>query len=352
MVGVFPPPDHGQSLSNQALREHLVCGGAAPLVVDLSPDSASRSWHVRLGRSLRVVRGLVRYVALLVSSRGGSVVISMSGGFGLAYELVFVALARGFRRTLFLHHHNYTYLDSPSSLMRAMTRTAGPRATHIVLCERMGAALKRTYASVRETVALSNVVFLEGEGDETDPRERLAALGYLSNITAEKGIFEFLDTLDELDRRGVPVRASIAGPIEDAGLRSQVLARVERLAGTRYVGARYGPEKNAFYRSLDLLLFPSRNEAEGRVIHEAMRTGAPVIAPGRGCIPDVIGEDGGLVVDPRADFARVAADRIEAWVRDPAEFEAVSRAAALRCARSRRETRRRLDALGLRIMNG
>lgn len=354
MVGVFPPPAHGQSLSNDELRGRLASSGDPPSIVDLSPDSASRSWRVRFGRLIVVLKGLLRFVSLIVTTRGGSVVISMSASFGLAYELIFTGLARCFRWSIFLHHHNYTYVDDPYLLMRLMTVFAGPRATHIVLCERMEEAMKRSYAGVRRTVALSNVVFLDAgeEGSETKLRRRLEVLGYLSNITAEKGIFEFLETMEELERRGVRVSSRIAGPIEDSVLRSEVLSRIDRLASAEYVGARHGAGKAAFYCSIDLFLFPSRSEAEGRVNHEAMRAGVPVIAPARGCIPDVIGEDGGFVVNTGEDFVKAASERIESWVRNPALFEAASRSAFLRYHKTKRETLRRLDALCLQIENG
>lgn len=355
MVGVFPPPIHGQSLSNEALRKHLAAAGDQPSVINLSPDTASRSYRARLGRSLVVLRGLARFVFLLVTAkRGGSVVISMSGGYGIAYDLVFAGLSRLSGRRLFLHHHNYTYVDKPRLLMKWITLVSGSKATHIVLCERMGVSLKSRYPRIVKTTWLSNVVFLDDSGvpRAVKPRGRLEVIGYISNITVEKGIYEFLDTLEELGRRGVRVSARIAGPIEDDALKSELLSRLERLGSIQYVGAVYGSVKEEFYRGIDLFLFPSRNEAEGRVIHEAMYAGVPVIAADRGCVRDVIGSRAGWVVEGGESFVERAVERIETWVLFPAQFETISRAAIRRFHEVRRESQVQLNAICRLILTG
>jgi glycosyltransferase involved in cell wall biosynthesis len=52
-----------------------------------------------------------------------------------------------------------------------------------------------------------------------------------------------------------------------------------------------------WYRSADILLFPSENEAFGRVVVEAMACGIPVVATRSGGVPEIItdGQDGLLV---------------------------------------------------------
>jgi len=52
---------------------------------------------------------------------------------------------------------------------------------------------------------------------------------------------------------------------------------------------------------VDVLLFPTdyANEAEPLVIHEAIRSGAHVIACERGAIPDILSNGAGLVVPRR-----------------------------------------------------
>ena len=61
-----------------------------------------------------------------------------------------------------------------------------------------------------------------------------------------------------------------------------------------------------------------------------MRSGLPVIAYGRGAIPEIVGADSGKVVDPEGPFVPAALAQIKVWLFDPVAFEAASRAAARR----------------------
>jgi len=55
-------------------------------------------------------------------------------------------------------------------------------------------------------------------------------------------------------------------------------------------------------------------------IHEAMSRGIPVIAYGRGCIPEIIGADCGLVIDPADPFVPAALAKLESWLAEPARL--------------------------------
>lgn len=60
MAGPFPPPVHGMSMVNAAVRDALRQVGVTPTVIDLAAPSLDRSMAARLGRLPRVLRGLGR----------------------------------------------------------------------------------------------------------------------------------------------------------------------------------------------------------------------------------------------------------------------------------------------------
>ncbi|MFZ5652791.1 MAG: glycosyltransferase, partial [Pseudomonadota bacterium] len=134
---------------------------------------------------------------------------------------------------------------------------------------------------------------------------------------------------------------------QDAATERAVRARLESLPQVEYVGPQYGAAKDAFYAGIDALVFPTRyeNETEGIVNHEAMSRGIPVIAYGRGCIPEIVGADCGLVIDPAEPFVPAALAKLESWLADSAAFEAASRAAAARFVRTYEENQARWRAL-------
>lgn len=345
MVGAFPPPVHGMAAVNAGVRDAVRQAGVTATVINLAAPSLDRSIMARLGRLPRVLRGLGR-LARQSALGGETLYMSVSGGLGQIYELAFLLLARLRGMRVFLHHHSFAYLDRPGMLTRALVRAAGEDAVHIVLSAGMAERLQRTYRAGR-VMPVSNAVFFIVGDTLTAAQKRLATIGFLSNISADKGVFEFLDLVAAAGNAGLPLRARLAGPFQDADTEQAVRERLRSLPQVEYVGPQYGAAKDAFYAGIDALVFPTRyvNEAEPVTIHEAMSRGIPVIAYGRGCIPEIIGAECGLVIDPAEPFVPAALAKLESWLADPEAFEAASRAAAARFARTYDENEARWRAL-------
>lgn len=340
MVGAFPPPVHGMATVNAAVRDAFQLTRTEPKIIDLAAPSLERSLKARLGKLPKVLRGLSR-IGTASKLRGGTLYISVSGGFGQLYDIAFVVLARLRGMKLYLHHHSFAYLDMRSRLTGILIRTAGASAVHVSLCSGMADRLKTLYG-VEQTVRLSNTVFLlSGQPVGSQTRHSLQTMGFISNISAEKGVFEFLDLAAAIQCKGLPLRAKLAGPFQDSQTEIKVRARLANLPSVEYVGAKYGVDKDDFFAGIDALIFPTHNEAEPLTLHEAMSRGIPVIAYGRGCIPEIVGPNCGLAVEPGEPFVPPALTQIEAWLADPPAFEAASKVAAERFAKTYAESEAR-----------
>lgn len=352
MVGAFPPPVHGMAAVNAALRTVFVSEGASLSVVDVSAKTLTRSLAGRLTRLPKIARAVL---ILLVGSHesGDSLYMSVSGGLGQLYEIVFVLCARLHGLRLYLHHHSYAYLNRPSCLSLLLFRLAGRSAVHITLSRHMAERLRRMYR-VERVVPISNSAFLSCPQFDQHPKHRgLRTLGLMSNLSADKGVFEFLDLMREIQAIGLPVRAVLAGPFHDERTEEEVRARLSTMDMVDYVGPRYGEDKELFFSDIDVFVFPSqyRNEAEPIVIHEAMSRGIPVLAYGRGCISEIVGPGSGLVIDPAEPFAPMALAKIQGWIDSPESYQRASRTARARFSSSVAESTRLLrwlveDVLG------
>jgi glycosyltransferase involved in cell wall biosynthesis len=272
--------------------------------------------------------------------------MSISGGMAQIYELAFMIAARMRGMRLFLHHHSFAYLDKPTLLARMLIRVARENAVHVTQSPVMAERLRYCYGAVR-VVPISNAVFFPHGQIDSITRDRPKVVGFLSNIAPEKGVFEFLELMASADRAGLLVCGKLAGPFQDAATERAVRAQLATLPRVQYVGPQYGAAKDAFYAGIDILVFPTRyeNETEGIVNHEAMCRGIPVIAFGRGCIPEIVGPDCGLVIDPAAPFVPAALAQLERWVADPAAFQAASKAASARFANTLAENQVRWRVL-------
>ena len=338
-VGAFPPPVHGMAMVNAAVRDQLCGTGIDLQVIDLSAPNLERSLYARLRRLPKVLLGLW-YLMLIPQVNGCKLYMSVSGGFGQIYELLFVSLARMRGMQVVLHHHSFAYLNARKLIAQALIISAGPSAVHIALSLRMAERLQTVYKTT-QVISISNAAFLlSNETLQIKPRLQPRTLGFISNITVEKGIPEFLNLMVAIQAKNLPLKAKIAGPFQDSQTESNVRTYLEILYNVEYVGPKYGADKDEFFAGIDILLFPTRykNEAEPLIIHEAMSRGIPVVAYGRGCIPEIIEANCGLVVPPADDFVSAALAQICTWIDSPQTFQDTSIAAAERfealCAES------------------
>jgi glycosyltransferase involved in cell wall biosynthesis len=221
-----------------------------------------------------------------------SLYLALSGGLGQFYDWLYLLVCKIFRHRIFIHHHSFAYVNAPSFLNQLFFSIVR-HETHIVLSRGMGSALAGTYKIDASKIrVMSNAAFFSPKPHVA--RNSLAEsapirLGFISNITFEKGFVEFFAVLAELRKLGVEYRALIAGPISPAAQETfaELLAAS---VDTNHLGPIYGEAKDRFYQQLDVLLFPTKyaNEAEPLVIHEALRNSVHVIACDRGAISELL----------------------------------------------------------------
>ena len=315
------------SLINEYIRIRLVNEGINYSLVDISPNSLDRKLSEKTKRLARVCIELIHFLAIIIQGKINKIYIGISGGWGQCYDILFLLIARVASCQIYIHHHNYTYLDQPGFITRLLVLSAGKSAIHIVACEKMERDLQLCYPSVEKTVVISGIAALDFVSCEYRQKTVLHTLGFLSNITREKGIFEFIQVAIRLYRMGNNIRAIIAGPFENESVRKTVLSEISPYPFILCVGPKYGKEKSDFFDLIDVLVFPTKNESEGLVIHEAMGRGIPVITVARGCIEQVVTNNAGKVVPLSCDYVEEAVQVIQEWWTSPSKYILASKAA-------------------------
>jgi glycosyltransferase involved in cell wall biosynthesis len=355
VVGPFPPPVYGGAVITAAVADRLTSRAKVRRCdIAAGPMTGGLAYHMR-----RMRRVLAAAAAIAENiGRRGTVYLAAAGGAGLIYNLVLIAVARLLRQRLFVHHHSFAYLDRPTLVMSLMTRVAGADAVHVALCRRMEALLKMRYPQVRRTMLVSNAAFyppaiLAADGVPPHSERRALRLGHMGNLTDEKGLDVVFDLYREAAAAGFAAQLILAGPPADAqAVRSIAAAREALGAGLDYRGPVYGADKDRFFADIDLFIFPTRyaNEAEPTVLFEAMARGVPVIAFGRGCIAEQIGDGsaeicGGAVIPVDSSFVRGAIDLLRVWTASSSAFALMRENAAARSAMLYAEGDRQLDGL-------
>lgn len=165
------------------------------------------------------------------------------------------------------------------------------------------------YYDIQKYVSKSNVYICPNglplneltNNDCNSTSNDVVRLLFLSNMMVEKGVLELLKVCVMLKDSKINFECHFVGAwsdiskeyfyqyIDDNKISEQVKAH----------GKKIGTEKDVFFKSADIFIFPSyyNNEAFPLVIIEAMQASLPVISTFEGGIPDVVkdGESGILV---------------------------------------------------------
>jgi glycosyltransferase involved in cell wall biosynthesis len=305
----------------------LSAAGHSVSCFNVAPPTGSRGLRHHFQRTM-LFTGCV--MAVLFRPSSAAMYLSLSGGLGLIYDLVLTIAARIRGRVVVFHHHSFAYLSQPNLLMKSIVGAAGIRQVHVLLSSGMKSKFKRLYPQAHHCVVVSNIAFFDfQEAEPRDARLQFATIGYLSNVSFEKGIDRFLDFMAEVRGQGSDIKALIAGPLGNEALRAYVEGRVAEIKSIKYVGPVYDHQKTEFLSSIDLCVFPSRyrNEAQPLVILEAQMAGVPVAATARGCISEMLDGPNGVLLDKDASDLQPLIRLVLDWEQDPAAFTAVSSAA-------------------------
>jgi len=160
--------------------------------------------------------------------------------------------------------------------------------------------------------------------DGTDGVSRLLCVGSVTPTKGQDLLVEALATMNDT-AADLPWSCDLTGPLGRNPVHvATVRSMIERHglgARVRLTGPKTGERLSAAYAEADLLVLPSRVEAYGMVVTEALARGIPVLAATVGGVPESLGYDhGGRVpgiLVPPADVGALA-EALRRWFGDPA----------------------------------
>ena len=319
IIGALPPPLSGYSLITSKILE-LARGYRKVLAFDISPGRAERGLPYHVTRILRVSLAMLRLFSARLD-RAREVYIATESRAGLVYTILLGLTARALGYRVFLHHHVFRYINVKSRLMTLLVRATRGHATHIFLCPCMERDFAKLYGDPLSALQLSNAAFVEPpQNHAPSPRSEgePLRLGFLSNLSREKGLYEFLNLIERAAQEGLSATFVLAGPTRAPQDAEAIRTFQTSLAGPfEYRGAVYGAEKESFYRDIDVFVFPTLydNEAQPLVLFEAMSYGCAIIAYERGCVAEQVGVHG-VVIPPGENGRDVALRTLKDWQQD------------------------------------
>jgi glycosyltransferase involved in cell wall biosynthesis len=308
---------------------HLIAGldpGTAVTILAVDPDVLDL---LAIGRPeaemvlLPIVTGKRDFAALrahraAISGAGPCILhVSLNRPWGSQWAIVFGLLSRG----VSVIAVDKLPRAAPSLKHSLYMRAVGPRLdAHVTLGERMAQLVAELFGVSRDRIT----TIPSGVPDvELKPIPRPAGegpvVGTAGRVTDQKGFDVLLDAIARLPDVQLVVVGGGPG-LPDLVARAEALGIADRIEFTGWV-----ENSRDHLTRFDLYAQPSRFEAQGVAIAEAMFAELAVVATGVGGIPDVVadGETGILVPseDPDA-LARAIAELID----DPARRAEMGRA--------------------------
>lgn len=319
VIGAFPPPRHGQAVSNEAVVHRLQAAGWLVSEVDTSPGLLVRSFTYYARRAATGGRAVTRAWRL---RRSGAALVygGLSGGPGLLLDALLLRIAAGPRtQRVIVHHHSFAYITERQPWMSNFLRLAPRRAQHVFLCERMRHDFVSKYGLHDTLVHVVGNLALRGEDltyDNGQPYSQPAhpprqlRIGFLGTLSREKGYDVFRGVAQAVRAQVTEDRVAFLS----AGHPTADFDENDLMGDSfvDYAGVLDGTGVRRFLRELDLLLFPSRyvNEAQPNVILEAIAHGVPVMATNRGCVADLLSPELRKLIVDTDSFRQQATDLI------------------------------------------
>lgn len=312
VVAQLPPPVTGLAAVSLEMVRRLTKAGLAPRCFNVSPP-ISNSRSVVL--AIRFARASIAMLGLLLTRIGGTDTLYMptDSNAGLVINSIIAHFARILNMKLYLHHHNFSYINEFDNRMNKLIKSSPKYTSHIFLCEKMQDQFISQYSdswshAQARSIIIGNAFLIPQV--ETQLRTGPLRIGHLSNLTFDKGTGTFISLFRNLRSKGLLVEAVVAGPCIDGDIEQEILSCAAEFGDSFiWTGPVYGDEKSDFFRSIDLFVFPSiyKNEAQPLVVIEAQSFGLPVLSTNIGCLECDINGAIGQTFPPSCFEARALA---------------------------------------------
>lgn len=298
LVAPLPPPQGGIARWTVLVRACAArCAGLQLDLLDTAPrwravDDLAR-WKRALGGGGQLLRDLARFAARL-RAHPHVVHLTTSGQLAVLRDLCFLALARRARVPVVYHLHFGRVPEIAAAGTREWRLLAlAMRRAHTVapIDAATEAAIRARLPEVR-VVRVPNAVDL---ATLPPPGPMSRTVLYLGWVIPSKGIEELIQAWADLRPAGW--RLCLVGP-GDPAYRQALLER-HAPEGVDFTGELPHAAALRALAAAEIFVLPSHTEAFPNVVLEAMALGKAIVATAVGAVPELLGEDRGVLVPPR-----------------------------------------------------
>ncbi len=297
---------HGLALAGSRVAASLEAAGVTPLKV------ASRGRALwRVGRILAYLKAHeIEVVHCHKSSdlRLGALLATLRPGLRL-----FFTDHMGVTRPKRDPYHRWAY----GRVTRLFSISEATRARNLAAFPLPAERIRRLYLGIDPAPYVAGLAEDERAAlrAELGVPEGAVAIGLPGRITPGKGQRVWVEALARLAEtradaawHGVVIGGLSAEEGSNVAFVEELRERVDALGlGSRITFAGFRADLPRCLQALDVVCTPSRNEAFGLTVIEAMAAARPVVGASSGAIPELVGPDTGRLADPESPEAWAAA---------------------------------------------
>lgn len=186
----------------------------------------------------------------------------------------------------------------------------------IALTEPMRQDIISSGKSAKTVFTVPNMIALPKPFVFKEPRKTSKPIiGVCARFAAIKGVDIFIEALAELKKRKIDFEARIAGDGKEKEHYRQLICKLQLQETVHLLG--WIEDKDPFYEDLDIFCLPSREEAFGLVILEAMKHSLPMVLTNLSGPKEIVGDSQSALLVPPEDPIQMA-DALERIIKDEA----------------------------------
>jgi glycosyltransferase involved in cell wall biosynthesis len=347
LIGPFPPPFHGQSVSFKMLVENIKMTESC-LVLNLSGGSIGKSGgRPSIARVYDFLKIFKNYIFLLCHFPGVVYLTIAQSRHGFLRDFFFIWLGRLFGCKLVVHLKGGNYdgfYHAQSSFLKILIKLTLRRCDKIVV---LGSRLVSMYdfdSKLRNKI----IVAENGLPLKNNPKSKAKVLDdtkpfkilFLSNLIESKGYFDVLQAAKILRNNHEisdfefhfagqfikNVDDKTVSSVEDAQLRFELFIKDNNLSSViKYHGVVSGNDKEKLLEQANIFVLPTNYNNEGQPVSiiEAIAHGLPIITTDYRAINDLVsdGKNGFFVEYGNAEQI---AHKIALLIKDAALYSSMS----------------------------
>ena len=302
----YPPPVHGSSVMGQIIKESKPINETFSCAyINLSTsrtlDEVGERTFKKVGRYLSII---IKVIKQLLLNRPQLCYIAIAVRGPAFKKDAFIAfIVKLFGVKIIYHFHNKGISTNQHKIIyNILYKCVFKNTRGILLSEYLYDDIKKYFPKDRIFICPNGISDIHATKENEDEDENEKSLNspikspveilFLSNLIKSKGVFILLEACKILHQKEIPFKCTFVGAEGNisSGEFQQKVEELNLSEQVKYVGKKYGSDKEEAYVKSDIFVFPTYYNLEtfGLVNLEAMQHSLPVISTPEGGIPDVV----------------------------------------------------------------